>query len=148
MRRYPLFRYACVLLLSGCATGGAAVRQAPDSDWLAESMRPHRTTPAVAPSGALGTETNPVRVLMPEGEHEYLHRLRCPGGDPPGFERQGSVGIGPYGRIMDRYSIRCAGDDKQSTVFMDMYHCVEETEPVPGFEIVPEIGRRDRSQCD
>ena len=113
---------------------------------FADANRPHKATPQVQVSGELGSATNPVRVLMPEGEREYLHRLRCPNGSPPEFERNGSGDIGPYGRILDFYSVKCG--TVTTTVMMDMYHCIEEQRPLPGFDIVPEIRARDRSECE
>ena len=133
---------ACCLLLSGCTTTGGG----PSDDFdLGAAMRPYREIPAITVAGDLGTETNPVRVLMPEGERSYLHRLRCDNGGPPTFERVGSNGIGPYGKILDIYKVDCGG--KIATVHMDMYHCNEEAEAVPGFEIVPEIGHRPKPEC-
>lgn len=131
----------CVLLLSGCATTGG---QGDDFD-LADAWAVHKTPPTVKVIGELGTVTNPVRVLMPEGEREYLHRLRCANGSAPTFERQGSAGIGPYGKILDIYSVQCGAEF--SSIYMDMYHCSEEQSPVPGFEIVPELGRRAKQEC-
>ena len=87
-------------------------------------------------SGALGTETNPVRCENPKGERQYLSRLRCPDGKPPGFSRIGSFGVGPYGNIIDGYRVTCAGGE-EGRVFMDMYHeGYVEKEAVPGFTIV------------
>lgn len=88
----------------------------------------------------LGSEDNPVRCDMPPGERVYLQRLRCPGGARPQFDRRGSVGLGPYGAIMDVYNVECPVADKMEpqTVYMDMYHPdYRETRPVPGFTIDP-----------
>jgi hypothetical protein len=131
----------CVLLVSGCATTGS---QEDDLD-LSGAWAVHKSPPMVKVTGELGTATNPVRVLMPEGEREYLHRLRCANGSAPTFERQGSAGIGPYGKILDIYSVQCG--TKSSSIYMDMYHCSEEERPVPGFDIVPELGRRAKQEC-
>lgn len=138
-------RFAVIFLclcLSGCATSDESDEDAFD---LAQAMRVYQTPPSVAVTGDLGTMANPVRVLMPEGERAYLHRLRCDNGGPPTFERQGSGGIGPYGKIVDIYSVECP--NKSAIVYMDMYHCTEESLAVPGFEIVPEIGQRTKSGC-
>jgi hypothetical protein len=87
-------------------------------------------------SGALGTETNPVRCEAPKGERQYLSRLRCDDGKRPAFSRIGSYGVGPYGNILDGYRVKCEGRD-EATVFMDMYHEGHvEKEAVPGFTIV------------
>ena len=85
----------------------------------------------------LGSAKNPVRVGGPAGERAYLARLRCEDGRYPEFEREGSTGLGPYGYIMDIYSVNCASGQKAS-VFMDMYHStIQEDRPVPGFTIEP-----------
>lgn len=110
-------------------------------------QRLHKDPPASTLEGDLGTKGNPVRVLLPEGEQEYLARLRCENGSQPRFERSGSTGIGPYGTMLDAYSVRCPGG-ASTVVYMDMYHCDEEDEAIPGFTIVPEIGHRDRTVCD
>lgn len=88
----------------------------------------------------LGSEGNPVRCDMPPGERLYLQRLRCPGGTRPKFDRNGSVGLGPYGAIMDYYHVECPEADKMKpqAVYMDMYHPgYQEKRPVPGFTIDP-----------
>ena len=85
----------------------------------------------------LGSEENPVRVGGPGGQRAYLSRLRCGDGRFPEFERAGSTGIGPWGYIMDAYSVVCASGQK-ATVFMDMYHSRhQEDRTIPGFTIEP-----------
>lgn len=85
----------------------------------------------------LGSARNPVRVGGPAGERAYLARLRCEDGRYPEFERGGSTGVGPYGYILDVYSVNCPSGQKAS-VFMDMYHStIKEDRPVPGFTIEP-----------
>ena len=87
-------------------------------------------------SGALGTETNPVRCEDPKGERQYLSRLRCSDGKRPEYSRIGSFGVGPYGNILDGYRVKCEGSE-EVRVFMDMYHeGYVEKEAVPGFTIV------------
>ena len=140
MRLIALF---ICLAVSGCASTMSSQQQ--DSLDLAAATNVFKTSPAVAISGELGSESNPVRVLMPEGEREYLHRLRCDNGAPPAFERRGSAGFGPYGKILDIYTVECP--NKSSTIYMDMYHCSEEREPIAGFQIVPEIGTRAKPEC-
>lgn len=87
----------------------------------------------------LGSAQNPVRADMPAGQHAYLRRLRCADGRAPGFGRMGSFGAGPYGSIIDGYSVSCGGSTPaQSEVYMDMYHAGHvEAAAVPGFTIVP-----------
>ena len=84
----------------------------------------------------LGSERNPVKVEMPQGERAYLDRLRCPDGSAPAYERQGSGGPAPDGDIVDFYAVTCPGAEPV-TVVMDMYHRDREDRPVPGFTIVP-----------
>jgi hypothetical protein len=84
-----------------------------------------------------GSAKNPVRVGGPGGERAYLARLRCEDGRYPEFDRDGSVGTGPYGFILDAYSVVCASGQK-ATVYMDMYHStIKEDRAVPGFTIEP-----------
>jgi hypothetical protein len=85
----------------------------------------------------LGSQKNPVRVGGPGGQRAYLSRLRCEDGRYPEFERIGSMGVGPWGSIVDGYSVVCASGQK-ATVFMDMYHSQHlEDRTVPGFTIEP-----------
>lgn len=90
-----------------------------------------------ADGSPLGSQANPVRVAMPVGERGYLARLRCSDGQAPSFSRDGSFGHGPYGNILDRYTVLCAGGTPASSaVFMDMYHAgFAEPRPVPGFTV-------------
>lgn len=83
----------------------------------------------------LGSRENPVRVNMPDGQRSYLRRLRCANGAPPDFSRSGSAGPGPFGSIVDAYSVTCRGSEPaQSVIFMDMYHPThDETRAPPGF---------------
>lgn len=85
----------------------------------------------------LGSAENPVRAHMPAGQHAYLRRLRCPDGTAPQFRRLGSVGLSPYGSMMDVYEIVC-GESLRRTIHMDMYHpgYIEER-AIEGFSIEP-----------
>ncbi|MEP3653592.1 MAG: hypothetical protein ABJO36_01740 [Litorimonas sp.] len=84
----------------------------------------------------LGSEGNPVRAHMPQGQVSYLSRLKCESGARPGFERAGSFGAGPYETILDGYNLTCSGVAKAEMVFMDMYHPgYIETVAIPGFTI-------------
>ena len=74
---------------------------------------------------------------MPPGQRAYLARLRCSDGTAPAFQRRGSMGIGPYGAIVDLYDLKCAaGTPATAAVYMDMYHDHVEDRAVPGFSIV------------
>jgi hypothetical protein len=134
-----------LLALGGCATTGATTDRDPFGP---DFVFVHKTTPQASISGELGSETNPVRVLMPAGEQAYLHRLRCENGAPPKFNRKGSGGIGPYGKIIDYFDVECDATGKRAIVVMDMYHCIEEERAVPGFDIVPEIEPRSKDECN
>ena len=93
--------------------------------------------PALDLSAPLGARGNPVRADGPPGEREYLRRLRCPEGGATLFKRLGSVGEGPYGRIMDIYDLWCTEGDRSVQVYMDMYHpSHREHRPVPDFIIL------------
>ena len=85
----------------------------------------------------LGSQENPVRASMPQGQRAYLARLRCANLKAPEFSRIGSAGMSPYGNIADAYSVRCPGSEPASTtVYMDMYHAGHAEEAaVPGFGI-------------
>ena len=86
-------------------------------------------------AGPLGADTNPVRCDMPLGQRAYLSRLRGPDGRPPQFHRVGSFAPGPYGNILDGYSVTSGTNTVM--IFMDMYHPgFIETNAVPGFTIV------------
>jgi hypothetical protein len=85
----------------------------------------------------LGSFENPVRASGPEGQREYLRRLRCTNGRIPQFERIGNFGRGVFGSVVDGYSVDCGeAGPGEAEVFMDMYHNgYRETDPVPGFAI-------------
>lgn len=87
----------------------------------------------------LGSRENPVRVFMPEGEREYLSRLRCSDGAAPAFGRTGSYrDPGVYGHVVDIYDVRCRSGDPPSTeILMDMYFADHvETGAPAGFTLV------------
>lgn len=92
---------------------------------------------SIADQHPLGSEQNPVRVDMPEGQKIYLSRLRCSDGQPPQFKRGGSVGSGPFGSIVDVYDVDCGQTAPgKVAVYLDMYHPLhDEIRPVPGFTI-------------
>ncbi|MBP7650773.1 MAG: hypothetical protein KA085_04280 [Phenylobacterium sp.] len=72
----------------------------------------------------LGSRENPIRVFRPDGERDYLSRLRCSDGVAPAFSRIGSYGPKPgiYGHIVDAYQVVCrSGDPAEATLLMDMY---------------------------
>lgn len=98
---------------------------------------------AKAAAHPLGSQENPVRAHMPQGQRAYLNRLRCSDISRPEFYREGSVGVGPYGNIVDLYVVTCESAEPSKTrIFMDMYHeGYAEREAVAGFGITG--GRRE-----
>lgn len=108
------------LLVTGCAS-----KPETDDDFMAAMFGQPADLQAridKAQSHPLGSRENPVRVSMPEGEHAYLRRLRCEDGNPPAYERSGSVGLGPYNHILDLYAVKCLGLVATShEIHMDMY---------------------------
>lgn len=133
-----------MVILAGCATERAAPANDPPAgtpEAIMELLGGGR--PKVQPEAAelakhpLGSQQNPVRVGGPAGERAYLARLRCGDGRYPEFERIGSFGLGPWGYILDGYSLKCASG-QEATVFMDMYHSTHrEDRTVPGFTLEP-----------
>lgn len=131
---------ACALALliplaAGCASGPAPSSGRVD---LARMMALHQDIPDVALEGPLGSRGNPIRANGAHGQRDYLARLRCGDGRAPRFDRIGSIGIGPYGKMLDDYRVQCEGAP-QRIVTMDLYHCVEETRAIDGFEIVARV---------
>jgi hypothetical protein len=94
---------------------------------------------AAAAQYPFGSQKNPVRAAMPQGQHAYLRRLRCSNAQAPQFDRMGNYGLGVYGNIIDGYAVDCgSAAPGKVEIFMDMYHAgYVETRPVPGFTIVP-----------
>ncbi len=126
-------------LLVGCASSPQSSRSVLDGDFDLESMTlAHRTVPDAKLSGPLGGRENPVCTKGVLGQRDYLARLRCKNGRAPEFERAASIGIGPYGKILDLYTLHCENGPVQQ-VAMDLYHCIEETRPIEGFEIVERV---------
>ena len=137
---------AAAVTIGGCATSNTA----PDDDIGAmlaamsrgESMvkgKDLEQAIAEADTQSLGSEKNPVRAQMPQGQRAYLARLRCSDGAAPDFYRIGSFGVGVFGNIVDAYDVTCAdgATPEKTKVYMDMYHRgYVEDRPVPGFTIV------------
>lgn len=133
---------AVVFLLSACAQQPTKQASSENED-LATSLSSifgERLTPDMqeVEKHPLGSAQNPVRVSMPVGQRDYLSRLICENGEPvSAFSRNGSVGIGPYGSILDLYTVVCdthQGAVEQS-VYLDMYHSdYIEKRPAAGFK--------------
>lgn len=135
---------ALAALGSAALAGPAAAQQRPNE--ARDMMRsmgmkgpsPKKLAKAIAKAerSPLGSKANPVRENMPRGELDYLGRLRCADGSTPAADRQGNVGTGVYGNIIDLYALTCPGAAAVD-VYMDMYHDGPENRPLPGFTIVP-----------
>ncbi|HRQ63697.1 MAG TPA: hypothetical protein PKZ76_02330 [Xanthomonadaceae bacterium] len=138
---------AATVILYGC--GSHAPRSASDADLdaLTKALSYHRTVPDVALSGDLGSRGNPVRTNGVPGQREYLSRLRCRNGLPPMFERIGQAGIGPYGKVLDAYRLECEREEPR-TVYLDLYHCVEEQDAINGYDIVERKQPRKLERCE
>jgi hypothetical protein len=129
---------AGALALSGCTTTAPSGGDDLGALLMGQGARGPALERAIAAAAAhpLGSDRNPVRAHMPQGQQAYLRRLRCSNGQAPQFARQGNVGIGAFGNITDLYAVTCAGQPPKS-VYMDMYHQgYVEGRAVPGFTIV------------
>lgn len=144
MNRFVLMAAGLIATGSPAATSlQAQSKAAPTLDWidLVESAGvklPKGEELARLVSDAerhpLGSRLNPVRTDPAGGQKEYLARLRCADARRPAFKRVFSAGIGPFGRIIDEYSLRCS--DKTESVYLDMYHRgFVEARPIPGYSI-------------
>lgn len=133
-------RIALLAAASLCLSAPATARD-PLLDMLSgqSAMKGKKLAKAIEKAGAhpLGSQENPVRAAMPEGQRAYLASLRCTDGQPPQFQRIGNFGLGVFGNIVDGYAVRCdGGTPAEAKIFMDMYHRgYVETRPVPGFTI-------------
>ena len=85
----------------------------------------------------LGSAGNPVRADGPAGQRDYIRRLICKDGNNiEGYARMGSAGLGPYGFIVDSYTVACkTGENiKELVIYMDLYHPgYQEKYPAQGF---------------
>jgi hypothetical protein len=129
---------ALLIGLAGCASadaGGGDFVEMMGGSSPAEAAR----IAARLQDKPLGSAQNPVRADMPGGQQAYLARLRCSNGRPPTFHRNGNIGPGPYGSIVDAYQVDCPGASPASSVIhLDMYHPGHvETAAPSGFTIVP-----------
>lgn len=136
---------AIALLLGACASNSEDLSLS-DDDFFEDIMSGGRFKgPALdaalkaAEGQPLGSEKNPVRADMPQGQRAYLDRLRCANGKPPAYQRAGNVGAGAFGSIVDLYVTRCDGSTPaQAEIYMDMYFPGHvEQRAVPGFLLTP-----------
>lgn len=98
----------------------------------------------------LGSEKNPVRADMPQGQRAYLNQLRCADGTAPLYRRVGNLGAGAFGRIVDSYEVKCEGSAPSKTnIIMDMYHPgYQETQAVEGFTMEGDQGDAEDALVD
>ena len=144
---------ACAQTVSGGATAGAsssADQQSPKTLTSETGVARIRAgLPAIegaalearieqASAYPLGSQKNPVRAQMPQGQRAYLSRLRCSDLSRPTFYREGNAGLGVFGNIIDAYEVTCENaEPAKARIFMDMYHPGHiEREAVEGFGIV------------
>ena len=57
----------------------------------------------------------------PEGEQEYIKKLRCPNMKKVNYTRRGSVHLIGGSKPADRYEIECQCGKHKITIWMDMY---------------------------
>jgi len=127
------------ILAAGLAACATAQDREPTGGIFGPALSPAKMQQAITAAQAhpLGSEANPIRSTMPPGERAYIARLRCSSGSAPEIVSRGSTGDGPFGNILDLYSLRCAsGTPATAEIYMDMYHDHVEAQPVPGFAIV------------
>lgn len=105
---------------------------APDEDGVRELVEAAQQHP-------LGSRENPVRVGGPQGERDYIARLRCADGSRPQVGPRASAGIGAFGTIVDVYPLDCGNAAPgRIELVMDMYHEEHrEDRAPPGFGIEP-----------
>jgi hypothetical protein len=83
------------------------------------SISPEPLDELPAGTGRLGyDQTNPI----PGNAYHYIPRLRCPQGHPIKGERDGNLGEGVDGHIVDRWTIRCLEGEYEAVIHCDMYH--------------------------
>ncbi|MBL8673655.1 MAG: hypothetical protein JNL07_02110 [Rhodospirillales bacterium] len=138
MRAAAMSSALSIAILAVSAAASAQQIEGPSGEIVIETPLEGRKT--ILPNwryinpAPLGERENPVRVYMPPGQRAYLSRLICPEGGAPAFSRAGSAGKGPFGTVLDMYTVTCASMARR--VFLDMYHPdYVERRPVPGFRI-------------
>ena len=99
------------ILYSVSLVGCAATQQKSDDCEIPElsgksCVEPNHEKVSEHPLGTSGH--NPIKADGPRGQRDYLARLICPDGRAvTSFSRAGSVGISPYGFMMDLYQVEC-----------------------------------------
>lgn len=126
-----------VCVLAVCAANHSSADNALELMLMGKAPHPdlNPEEAALVAKSPLGSKQNPVRAEGPSGQRDYLMHLRCPEGRAPTFERGGSVGLSPYGSMMDVYQVTCDAPPTHS-IYMDMYHPgYVESQAVAGFSI-------------
>ena len=92
---------------------------------------------AAASAHPLGTAENPVRVGGPEGERNYLARLRCSNGQTPVIGARAAAGTGAFGSVVASYALDCgAAAPGRTQLILDMYHAEHDERSAPaGFTL-------------
>ncbi len=135
---------AISLILSSCASNKNPTESNPEfspRQLMIELTggEPTQPDPKELEKYPLGSANNPIRTDGVAGERNYLISLSCDDNSTPIFKRRGSVGIGPYGFILDLYDVECSVDSKPKnySIYMDLYHPgFIEHRPVAGFGII------------
>lgn len=136
-RFVPHLAIALVLALPAAAT--ATPRQMMEEMGVAPSLQEVAQAVERARAHPLGSRENPVRVSGVDGEHAYMHRLRCADGDPPRVGARSNIGVGAFGSIVDLWELDCgAAAPGRFSLALDMYHDNhDETRAPAGLTLVP-----------
>ena len=137
-QKIPVGTVMATLTEAGEATVGRPKTDANSGEAAmpAEEKKGKGAASADAGAAELGSKSAPVRADNPAGQRAYLQRLRCPDGSAPSFERQGSMGYGGYGHIVDLYKVRCESTGRNHEIYMDMdFPGYVETQAVKGFTL-------------
>ncbi len=130
-----------LMYLFGCASTTTVTEASKKSDCGLEEMLAGISciTPDLAAIAEhpLGSKGNPIKADGAYGQREYLSRLICRDGfNIESARRSGSVGLGPYGFMIDLYLVTCKTKigTEQLPVYMDLYHKgYREKYPAQGF---------------
>jgi hypothetical protein len=90
---------------------------------------------AAFPAGSL---QNPIRVAGPDGERNWLARLRCADGSIPRIGAQRPGGTGAFGNVVDLAPVDCGtAAPGRADIFIDVYQedYVQEAAPA-GFRLL------------
>lgn len=126
MNRLLLFGIAATLCGGVIAN---AQTSAPAKPTAAEAKPPAGVDPKQTSTDAeYGySEKKPIKVGAkdemggPAAERAYLNTLRDEAGKPVKYARQGSVGAGPDGNVLDAYEVQTS-TGRKLTLYIDMYH--------------------------